>query len=605
MHVAQELLTNDAIMKNLDSEEQEMINSIFAQLIHFLMDREQRSNQRSIPHSVIVRAAALEKQMLQVHKDKLCEPNTTSMNARIALMGAKKDAIAARATLEDMIRAEDSGISRIAPNTVSYNSVIHACATAGEDVMARTTLHRMMTRYKEKRSTAHPTIYSFNAVLNAYANSTRCGAAHDAEKMLDWIEEIPHTYGLQIHADAYTYTTVIDCCSKSDRPERAMAALDRMLQRQLEGYDVAPTVVTFTAVLHAISNSIDKDAPQKATALLSLMEGLHTTGADLAPTTEVYNSLMTVWKRTSRDDKVSDAVLDILQQMKSKPAYAQPNCRTYTIVISALTNRRGEHTKVACDLLDEMIASDDPNMIPHILTYNTFLNTVANDMSEATERRVREIFSMLKNNAKLGNSSVRANAQTYNVMMKRAGNSGRPDRGLLAEGLLLELEEAAFSDGDVQMIPTEISYSTCIGIWAKTSGEDRITRARAILDRMKRSHANGNAYAKPNAVAYSSVLMGYRRLVTDGVSVIKQGEILHGILQLIEEMRESKFVKPTEDNYVYSLGTLRLLPRQDERLVAVMKRVFDWYHEDYKRGTKMIQFVKKRDRGLLDRLKGN
>lgn len=600
MNLVQELLSHHVMLENLDSDEKDIINSIFAQVIYALLEKVGRFDD-SMHH--LRRAEALEAQLLQLHRDGICQPNTTSCNARIALMGAKGNARDATALLETMIQAEDCGETRMAPNAISYNSVLHACAKAGEDIMARKTLLRMTLRYQEKRSSVQPVIISFNTLLNAYSYSPRAKAAHDAEKVLDWMEEMAETEGLQIRPDAYSYTSVIDCYSKSQTPERAMAVLDRLLQRQVEGYHVAPTVVTFTAALHAMSRSLDKEAPQKAMAMISLMEGLHSTGADLAPTTAVYNSLLTVWKRNSRGKVLEEAVLGILEQMKNKPPYAQPNRWTYTIVLSALPNRNGEHTIVASDLLDEMISSDDPDIHPHTLTYNAYLNTLVSDSSDATESKVQEIFSMLKNNAKLGNSDMRANAQTYNVMMKRAGNSNHPNRAVNAEALLTEMEEA-FHNGDVHMRPTDISYCTCIGIWATQPGVGSFARAKAVLERMKQAFANGNTVARPNTVAYSALLKGYRTAIMNGVGLHAQGQILRAMLQTLEEMRESESAKPEEQNYIYVMSMMKLLPRQDERLFAAMARVFDWYHEDFRNGRKMIEFIEGRDPSLLARLKG-
>jgi hypothetical protein len=597
--LVEELLSNQVILKKLDSDEKEIINSIFAQVIHNLLERVGRFDD-SMHH--LGRAEALEAQLLQLHQDDVCQPNTTSCNARIALMGAKGNARDATALLETMIRAEDCDETRMAPNAVSYNAVLHACAKAGDDIMARTTLLRMTSRYQQKRSTVQPDIFSFNTLLNAYSYSPRAMAAHDAEKVLDWMEEMAETEGLQIRPDAYSYTSVIDCYSKSQTPERAMTVLDRLLQRQMEGYHVAPTVVTFTAVLHAMSRTLDKEAPQKAMALLSLMEGLHSTGADLAPTTAVYNSLLTVWKRNSRGKILTEAVLGILEEMKNKPPYAKPNRWTYTIILSALPNRKGELTTVARNLLDEMIRSDDPDINPHTLTYNTFLNTLVNDLSEATETEVQAIFSMLKKNAKLGNSDLGANAQTYNVMMKRAGNSTHPDRASIAEALLTEMEEA-FRNGDVHMGPTDISYCTCIGIWATQRGVGSFARAKAVLERMKQSFANGNTAARPTTVAYSALLKGYRTAITSGAGLHAQGQILRAMLHTLEEMRESESAKPEEQNYVYVVSMMKLLPRQDERLFAAISRVYDWYHEDFRHGRKMIEFIEGRDPSLLARLK--
>ena len=629
--LVQRLLTNDAIIMETtttDTTTEEMnkqVNGAFAQVIHALLERYNRSdNERhssNINNSFLKTAEALEKQMLNLYDQKplALQPNTTSMNARIALLGAKKKVADALALLHTMIDAQDNAsgttTTTMAPNRVTFNSCIHACAQAGNHEEARDTLRLLMSRHKQQLSTVTPDVLSFNTLLNAYSNSGRPDAGRNAERILDWMEQLSSSSqegeGLNhnLSPDVYSYTAVIDAYSKSKSPDRAEAVLSRLLQRQKEGYNVAPTVVTFTAVLHAISRR-SGNSTDRAVAVIDLMEELHSSGVvDVAPTTATYNALLNVWKRSRNHPDAATQVLKILEEMKLKPEFARPNSRTYNIVLSTLssTNNKGANNNnidVAEDLVREMSDSKDPNVRPNSITYNSLLNILANSKTMAANYRAQEIFSMMKENeGDDGNYNTRAAPipETYNVMMKIAANNnntggiGSSSAGAYhAEELLDELE-GLYTNGDLRLRPTTVSYTTCITAWSRADDDLKIVRAHKLMDRMKAAYAAGNRNAQPNTVAYNSLLSCYKNVVCGvrgGVGFDDQIGIIPALWRLLDEMRESDYCRPNQITYLTIMKTLGSLPRQDQRLHANMKRVFDLCREDREVGEQMIRFLK-------------
>lgn len=595
----QDLLTNDGIISSNDEEELDSINSAFAQVIHALLERYDPGD--DVMHNpqadLIDTAKAMEETMIDLYDDQglALAPNTTAMNAMIALHGAKYEVDEAIAIHHRLIEAEDNRSTAMAPNRVSYNSVINACAKDGRYQDASELLRLMMSRNKQGLSHLKPDLVSFNILLNAYSNSGEGDAGRSAERILDWMEELAKTDGYDLSPDAYSYTAVIDAYSKSSSPERAEAVLHRLLRRQGEGYNVAPTVVTFTAVLHALSKTRDKGAPTKAATIVRMMEQLHrTTGANVSPTTATYNAQLNVWNKNRYLPDAMSESLRILDDMRSHPDGAKPNCRTYSIVISTITSaRKKDNLHVAEALVKEMQNSSDPAVWPNSITYNCLLNALANSKQKYAASRAQEIFSHMKDKAARGTKQVAPITQTYNIMMKivartyHRGGAGAEK----AEQLLNELERLSENGG---LRPTTVSYTTCITAWGRSFHERKLIRAHLLMERMKEAYYGGNRDAKPNTTSYNTLLSCYKNVVLDGeVNAGDRNEVIRQVSKLLDEMRSSEGCRPNEISYFVALKTLGNLPNRDERLLGTMKQVFRFCQEDKMMDEKVLVLLQR------------
>jgi pentatricopeptide repeat protein len=599
-----ELLKNDAVVNTTDPDELDRINSAFAQVIHALLEKYDPSDDtvRNPSAHLIEKADTLEFRIMALYEndDTPLMPNTTAMNARIALFGAKHSVQPAISLLNQMIEAAAKDPSTaIAPNRVSFNTVINACAKAGKHEAARDTLRLMMAKRTQKLTGVSPDIFSFNTLLNAYSNSGLPDAGRNAERILDWMEDLAQTEGFELSPDAYSYTAVIDAYAKSRSSDRAEAVLRRLLDRQSEGHNVAPTVVTFTAVMHAISRNKDRDALRRAKALIGMMEELNSAGiSNVAPTTATYNALLNVCNK-SRDyaDSVNEA-LTILEDMKSKPEYAIPNCRTYNTVLATLSSAKGDYLITAEKIVEEMKESEDPAVQPNSITYNILLNVLSNAKTTAAEIRSQEIFSMMRKHENDGNLRLAPVSETYNIMMKIASKSG--EGGAHRAEMLLNQLEDLYDAGDSKVRPTTISYATCITAWAREHDEEKIFRANDLMRRMKEAYADGNRQAKPNTTSYNALLSCYKNVSARyDVRRGDQKDIIDGVLTLLREMRKSDSHRPDAITYITVVKTLVNLPIQDERLDVETRRVLSLCQEDNQISEQLMRLLKRAAPRLL------
>ena len=590
-----------------EEDEANRINNAFAVVNHALLERYNHNHEIHKHSSVqyLNKAELLEQQMLAWYTNGTHrQPNTNSMNARISLMSAKERVADALALLNTMIEAEDKGDISLAPNQTSYNTMLYGCAKVGNDELARDTLHRMISRNQRNRSCVAPNVASFNGLLNAYSNNGRADAGNQAERILDWMEELDQTDGFHVQPDERSYAIVMDAYSKSKSPARAESVFHRLLKRQREGHNLAPTVFTFNSMLNAISKTGADDSIEKAEGILALMEELHKNGLDVAPTTGTYNCLLNVWKAFRDRPDAATASLRILEQMKSKSTWARPNRKTYNTVLYTLTSPKGDHIDLAEDLIEEMNSSDDLALKPDSITYNTILNFLANQKSDSARTKGGEIFSLMMERKKAGELNVAPTIETYNTMMKIAASTGTLAGVYRAESLLDELENL-YQNGDPHLRPNTISYTVCLSAWARVISDDddddeRIARGNLLMDRMKRSYAAGNVNARPTTGVYNALLSCYKGAIEHGIDHHNQGDIILSILRLLEEMRQSDYAKPLESTYVTVMKALNFLPRRDERVFGYMTKVFEMCREDRQVGTHITRLLEKVHPALLD-----
>jgi len=593
----QDLIGKDENLFSIDEEEIDCINSALARTIHALLEHHglQNAECNNLSTDFLTKALLLEQRMTDIHKNASIplSPNIATMNAILALKSMQNKPQEAMSLLDEMILAEDSGDLSLAPNRVSYNSVINSFSKKGMLKYAKDTLLLMFSRNEQKKSEVRPDVISFNSLLNAYSNTKDPDSGRKAEKILDWMEELAQTEGLDVAPNAYSYTAVINAYAKSRSPERAEIILHRLLQRRQEGYNVTPTVVTFTAVLNAISQLSHEDAPVRASSVIALMEELHLTGTvDMEPSTVTYNALLNVWKNCRRNPEAPKEVISILQSMKLKAEHARPNTKTYNLVLATLAKASRKYVELAEGLLDELNDARNVAMRPNSVTYNTFLNVLANSKQESVVQKAFDIFENLKRNSNNGTEEAVPTTETYNVMMKVAVNCMPSGGAVRAEEILEELE-SVYETSDGKIRPTTISYISCIKAWSRDKEPAKLFHAHELIDRMNLAYDSGNEAAKPNTVAYNALLSCYKDVARNVRTRDDQVDILLSISRLLDEMRYSEDFKPDQITYVTILKTLRNLPIQDERIAGIMKRICELCKEDGKLGEQMVQAVKR------------
>ena len=271
-----------------------------------------------------------------------------------------------------MIELYEEGNDDVRPDDVTFNSVIHNVANSDEPdapKRANRLLERMEQSHEEGVIVSKPDIISYNSVLNAFAKSSRPGAAKDAEEMLENLEKSFDAGVWNIEPDVYSYNIVIGAWGKRGEAHKAVALLDRMISRSMEGRAVIkPDTTTYNSVLNAWSQSSDRNAPVKALGLLEIMFRLYEGGDKTAqPDVLSISTVINAFSKSKFPGKAREA-RNLLRRMKKLHEQGetkmQPNVYVYAAVLNTCAyvfgrdEEKEEALKIGIETYEELQSSD-------------------------------------------------------------------------------------------------------------------------------------------------------------------------------------------------------------------------------------------------------
>jgi len=294
------------------------------------------------------------------------------------------------ALLDKMIRLYEAGDSDVIPDDVSFNSVIHNIANSNaEDSPQRAMrlLERMERSYDSGLIKAKPDIISYNSVLNAFAKSGGPESARLAEELLDTLEAKSRKNKdsasvWDITPDVYSYNIVISAWGNCGRANKAVELLDRMTSLANKGRaNVRPDATTYNTVLHAWSQSKDRNAPVKALGLLEIMLRLREGGDRSAdPDVLSFSTVINAFSKSNYPRKARQT-RDLLRRLKGLHERGRERMRPNVFVYAAVLNacaytygrreEREEALEIAVATYEELSAS--PDVEANHVAYGSFV----------------------------------------------------------------------------------------------------------------------------------------------------------------------------------------------------------------------------------------
>jgi PPR repeat. len=215
---------------------------------------------------------------------------------------------------------------------------------------------------------------------------------------------------------------------------------------------------------------------------------------------------------------------------------------------------------------------------PDTAIYNAVLNCWAKNGSRssaaAVVQRAEEILSeMQKEYYENGNPQVKPNCRTYTTIIDILAKSGEPNAPQRCLDILQEMEQQYIAGGDIYSKPNVFTYTAAINCFARSKDKQKAVQAVNILQRMEEQYRQGNDSARPNVIAYNSVLNACAYALSDADAA----ETAFKIACLVfDEIRTSCHVQPTHVTYGTFLRVCaNLMPTSDvkDRLVeATFKR---------------------------------
>jgi len=124
---------------------------------------------------------------------------------------------------------------------------------------------------------------------------------------------------------------------------------------------------------------------------------------------------------------------------------------------------------------------------------------------------VENLLKRVIDDMKAGNRGIYTTTRLYTVAIDawaRSGGNGSAKRAQsIHDGIVAMYKET----GDEQIAPTLISYNTVMYAWSRCPEDDAPRRGELLLEEMLQAYQNGNTQLKPDAVTFSSQIENYAR----------------------------------------------------------------------------------------------
>lgn len=359
-------------------------------------------------------------------------------------------------------------------NLAVYNSLINLLAKSNNPKVSRKSvdvLNDLQSRYDiSKDPDLMPNTVTFNSTLSAFSKASNKHDVKQAESIVEQMEELYNQGYNDVKPDSFTLTNLISCYAYSNMKGSAERA-EEILQQMQEMYDehgdksMKPTKASFGAVLNAWAR---EGNAQRAQAIVDHMETLQDSyGEEMSANHVIYNTLINSWSKSGsvESGKKAQEILTKMQELcENGKKEVCPSRITYNSVLAAYHKSGDKHTFTKANkILQQMENSEDPSILPDVVTYTTFLNIVSkwkNNLKIDTAEEVLE---------KMMKRGIIPNNFTYDAVLRTCVMANPRARQVRRKALVLAVKTLNTMQQSSQIIPTSYTYSLFFSAISKLS----------------------------------------------------------------------------------------------------------------------------------------
>jgi pentatricopeptide repeat protein len=385
------------------------------------------------------------------------------------------------------------------PDGNTYLACIAAWRNAKNPVRAQAVLDRFCDRLltqRKKRDEEHQDVETttsmidrrhFHIAMAAWAESMdpnqgkkeQLQGAYMAHKLLD---RMIHDFAIK--PDVVTFNTLINAWATRalENPRIATTKVDALLKSmkdQCQGGNSAaqPDQTTYNSMIATLSRSIAASAPDRAMELFREM-----IDNDLAPDRKTYNTLMALFSRHGRPDKVQELFQEMVNGWKAGDERLKPHFQVYTTLLQAWS-KAGEPEETA-KVLKEMISkceSRELNGRPTTRDFDTVLQAwMRSNRPDAPGHAARGLVQM-ELLAKSGRFECWPTAFTYRSVIATYVRSRQPNAGEGAIDIFRRLKELYHRTRDANLRPRAADYAQVLIALSFASSPEASRRIEQLL----------------------------------------------------------------------------------------------------------------------------
>jgi len=497
---------------------------------------------RSMSTDAEKHATALLSRMTSPRKEGVSfpRPDIISYNNMLNLYASRGDVDAAEALLNQLEESDNEVTADVYSYTILMNAMQRRFLSGkGDRFMkdpqrAEELLARLVRKYEESgflEGRLCPTSVTFGTVLSMYAAADRLRKENlHMNQSRSWLNRNVDTSSQRIVSDAEylgwgaeNAERVLEWIIGLSERERRSRGLDSSDAAHHHASDhdtfIRPCVQHFVTTAHAWANSgKGVEGAKRCESLKNRNISLYkTTGyTELRPNVLLFGAVIDAWARANNEQESAEhaeGLLDEAEKLFLNSQSSNPKERlsniVYNQVIDAWSRRlsptRAEKVlrrmyessplggEKALELLDEMNyeymngnrgAKPDTKAIAVVIDV-----CIKSGLSTEAER----IFS--------GTDDSEKSTVLFNTILTGYKDEGRH---LEAENLLRKMKTLS-DEGYTQCSPNLLTYYLCIGALSKSKEEDRVTRARMLMNETIQRYHGGDSTCKPSTDLFNAL----------------------------------------------------------------------------------------------------
>jgi pentatricopeptide repeat protein len=225
----------------------------------------------------------------EMREDRNLSPNVHAYTGLLNVYGRSGRSRKAHAFLEECLDEYDrTGDLRMKPTVVTFTAILNAWSKGFDAQEAPEKAHELLRRMKDQYG-IKPNAFSYSSVLNCYSRSDHPEAA---TKALSLFRDMREVAGLE--PNIYTCSNVLKAMARGGMVEEAESLLLALVHDK--GVSAKLNSHAFSSVLYGWSKAKHRDAPERAEALLVEMQELYRRKMiDEPPNSICWNNVLACW----------------------------------------------------------------------------------------------------------------------------------------------------------------------------------------------------------------------------------------------------------------------------------------------------------------------
>lgn len=521
------------------------------------------------------------------------KPDIFSYNNMLNLYASRGDVVAAEALLKQLEESDNNEVTPdVYSYTIVMNAMQRRfLSEKGDRFMkdpqrAEELLARLVRKYDESGFTVGrlcPTSVTFGTVLSMYAAADRLRKENATmNQSRSWLTRNVGTSTQRVVSDAEYLGWGADNAERvlewivglSERERRSRGIDSAAATRHRDAVDhdmfIRPSVQHFVTAAHAWAKSgKGVEGAERCESLKNRNISLYeSTGyAELRPNLLLYGAVIDAWARANDEQESAEhaeGLLDEVEELFLHSHASNPKERLSNIVYNQVIDawsRRSSPTRaenVLRRMMNNYVITGNEHMRPDAISYTGVIKAYVN--SPVGGEKALELLDEMKNEYMNGNRGAKPDAKAIGVAIDaciKSGLSIEAERifsdvdnseksivmfntiltGYKNEGRCYEAEHmlrkmiTLSDEGHANCSPNVLTYCLCIVALRRSKDEDRVTRARMLMNETIQRYRGGSSKCKPSTDLFNAL-----------ASVISHSDIPdreNEVLTLFEEMESN------------------------------------------------------------------